>query len=53
MGSPLKLFVAACGNAGFSSAVDRVSELAEALMVAPRQTVGGASLFNASLEPQV
>ena len=36
-------------TAGFTYALDKTSEISGALMVAPRQTVTGASLFNAVL----
>ena len=38
-------------TAGFSYALDKDSEISGALMIAPRQTVTGASLFNAVLGP--
>ena len=39
-------------TAGFTLAMDPASEISGALMVAPRQTVTGASLFNAVLGPR-
>ena len=38
-------------TAGFTVALDKASEISGALMIAPRQTVTGASLFNAVLGP--
>ena len=38
-------------TAGFTLAMDQASEISGALMVAPRQTVTGPSLFNAVLGP--
>ena len=38
-------------TAGFTVALDKASEISGALMVAPRQNVTGASLFNAVLGP--
>ena len=38
-------------TAGFTYALDKDSEVSGALMIAPRQTVTGASLFNAVLGP--
>ena len=38
-------------TAGFTYALDKDSEVSGALMIAPRQSVTGASLFNAVLGP--